>query len=60
MFNRLKFTCAAMAAILSACGGGGGSPGETNEHYSITLRAEKSQLPINIAGVQPGIGAYRT
>ena len=59
MFNRLKFTCAAMAAILSACGGGGGSPGETNEHYSITLRAEKSQLPINIAGVQPGIGAYR-
>lgn len=49
----------AMAAVLSACGGGGGSPGETDEHYSITLRSEKNQLPLNIAGAGPGIGAYR-
>lgn len=48
-----------IAVVLSACGGGGGSPGETNEHYSINLRSEKNQLPLNIAGAGPGIGAYR-
>jgi len=47
----------AMAALLSlsACGGGGGSPGNTTEQYSITLRADKTSLPTNINMVPPGI-----
>ena len=49
----------ATTIALSACGGGGGSPGETQEHYTITLRADKAQLPINIADTLPGLGAYR-
>lgn len=47
-----------LAAALVACGGGGGSPGATQESYSITLRADKPQLPINVAGASPGIGVY--
>lgn len=46
-------------AALVACGGGGGSAGETQEAYTITLRADKSQLPLNVAGVQAGAGVYR-
>jgi len=42
--------------LLSACGGGGGSPGTTQEQYSITLRADSTSLPINIAGAGPGMG----
>lgn len=53
---------AALTAIcavgLVACGGGGGSPGETHAPYQITLRAERMQLPINISNEGPGIGAY--
>lgn len=49
-------TC--MSVLLAACGGGGGSPGATQESYSITLRAEKSQLPLNIQNVRAGQGAY--
>lgn len=48
----------AVSALLSACGGGGGSPGDTKLPYSITLRAEKTQLPINAANELPGIGAF--
>ncbi|CAN7476887.1 putative Ig domain-containing protein [Acidovorax sp. LjRoot38] len=60
MLKNAKFLTLALAAILSACGGGGsGGSGETQENYSITLRAEKTQLPLNIAGAMPGIGAYR-
>ena len=44
------------AALLSACGGGGGSSGDTQEQYSITLRADKTSLPLNIGGVPPGAG----
>lgn len=33
-----------------------GSPGTTTEPYSISLRADKVQLPLNIAGARPGIG----
>lgn len=47
-----------VAALVGACGGGGGSPGETNEAYSITLRTDKKQLPINISHHPAGAGAY--
>ncbi|QXL85749.1 Ig domain-containing protein [Comamonas sp. NLF-1-9] len=47
---------AASAIGLVACGGGGGSPGDTNTGYEITLRAERTQLPLNIDNVGPGIG----
>ena len=47
-----------LAVALVACGGGGGSPGETGESYSITLRADKPQLPINVANTSPGSGVY--
>lgn len=59
MSKNIKHLMLALTVALSACGGGGGSPGETQEHYSITLRADKAQLPINIANAQPGLGAYR-
>ena len=53
-----KASALMLAATLAACGGGGGSPGETQESYSITLRADKTQLPVNVAGSSPGIGVY--
>lgn len=46
------------ASLLSACGGGGGSPGSSNLEYKITVTSAKSQLPINVGGEGPGIGAY--
>ena len=46
------------AALFSACGGGGGSSGTTTERYSITLRADKATLPLNISHIGPGAGAY--
>jgi hypothetical protein len=58
MFKKFKFLALALATTLSACGGGGGSPGETNENYSISVRADKTELPVNIGGVMAGIGAY--
>ena len=53
-----KVSALTLAMSLAACGGGGGSPGTTEESYSITLRADKTQLPINVAGVSAGIGVY--
>lgn len=47
-----------VAALLSACGGGGGSAGDTQLEYKITLRADKTLLPVNIAGEGAGIGTY--
>ena len=47
-----------VATTLAACGGGGGSPGTTQESYSITLRADKTQLPINVADTFPNISVY--
>ena len=47
-----------LAALLGACGGGGGSPGDTQLVYTITLRADRTQLPTNIEGQRAGIGAY--
>lgn len=49
---------AAMAGVLSACGGGGGSGGESHSPYSITLRAEKTQLPLNVSNYPVGQGVY--
>ena len=46
-----------VAALLSACGGGGGSSGTTQERYSITLRADRTTLPLNVGRVGAGIGA---
>lgn len=46
------------AAALSACGGGGGSGGESHAPYQISLRADKTLLPLNVSGQLPGIGAY--
>ena len=48
----------AFATLLSSCGGGGGSPGDTTLEYKLTLRADKVRLPINISGAGPSIGTY--
>lgn len=45
------------AGLLAACGGGGGSAGDTTEQYSITLRADKTSLPVNVGLVGVGQGA---
>ncbi len=50
-----------LAVMLTACGGGGGSPGNNpNGTYTITLRADKLQLPVNIDPARnvAGIGVY--
>ena len=47
---------AVFAAALAACGGGGGSPGDTPEAYTITLRAERTSLPLNVGHYPVGIG----
>lgn len=56
MRKNLKFLMLALSAVLTACGGGGGSPGTTQESYSITLRAAKTQLPLNIQNASVEIG----
>lgn len=53
-----KYVGLSLVVGLSACGGGGGSPGQTQEPYSITLRADATQLPLNVAGARAGIGVY--
>lgn len=53
-----KFLGLVVAATLTACGGGGGSPGASDLPYTITLKAAKNQLPINIANEMAGIGAF--
>lgn len=58
MLKKFKFLSMALAVALTACGGGGGSPGETQENYTISLRADKTTLPLNIAGVSAGSGVY--
>jgi len=51
-------TVLVLSSVLVACGGGGGSPGSSDLPYTISLRAEKTQLPINIGGAPASIGAY--
>ena len=59
MTNFKNIAIATVAAVMiSACGGGGGSGGESHSAYQITLTAERTQLPINIAGVVPGLNGY--
>lgn len=48
----------AATVLLAACGGGGGSAGDTQEQYSITLRADRTSLPVNLAGERPGLNGY--
>jgi len=52
--------------LLAACGGGGGGgsgggipggPTPANE-YEIRLRADQTELPLNISGQMPGIGSH--
>lgn len=58
--NILRLSPLVIAATLVACGGGGGSGGESKQPYRISLRADKTQLPININPAQnpASIGAY--
>jgi hypothetical protein len=53
-----KWTALALTAALAACGGGGGSSGTVSAPYQISLSSERSQLPINIASAEVGIGVY--
>jgi hypothetical protein len=46
MKKLIGMTALAMSALLTACGGGGGSAGSSDLPYSISLRADKTQLPI--------------
>ena len=59
MLKLFKYLPIALSVALTACGGGGGSAGETQEAYTITLRADKTKLPLNISGIRPGTGVYR-
>lgn len=57
-FSRAILTSVALAATLAACGGGGGSSGTVSAEYQITLRADNTQLPLNVSNQGPGIGVY--
>lgn len=58
MKKLIGITAVAMSALLTACGGGGASPGSSDLPYTISLRADKTQLPLNISNQMAGIGAY--
>lgn len=45
-----------LAALLAGCGGGGGSAGNTQLEYKISLRADTVALPVNIGNIGPSIG----
>ena len=52
---------AGSATLLAACGGGGGGDtpfvdGEQGNPYVISLRADRTQLPLNLKGLYPGTG----
>ena len=54
----LKPIILALPVFLVACGGGGGSGGDSNLQYAISVKAAKAQLPVNLSGEQPSSGAY--
>lgn len=57
---RKLFRFLALSAVMAvaACGGGGGSPGDTSLPYTIKLTTAKKQLPINLMNEYPSTGAY--
>ena len=67
---RSALTVLALSGVLAACGGGGGGGGGTSDGgglpggptpangYEISLRADATQLPLNVGGVRPGLGGY--
>lgn len=46
-----------LTGLLTGCGGGGAG---SSQSYSISVRADESSLPANIAGVGPSIGGSYT
>lgn len=58
MSKFIGFSAILSAMLLAACGGGGGSPGENTLPYSISLRADKTQLPLNPGHEFAGQGVY--
>lgn len=58
MRKSFKYVALALAAALSACGGGGGSSGSVSAEYQITVRADKTQLPVNVNHIRAGQGVY--
>ena len=57
MRSWIKFALTGVALVLASCGGGGGSGGDSKLAYTISLRAAKTQLPINIANQPAALGA---
>lgn len=57
MRSWIKFALTGLALVLASCGGGGGSGGDSKLAYTISLRAAKTQLPINIANRPASSGA---
>ena len=55
-FLKMAFLAAPIALV--ACGGGGGSSGQNTLPYSITLKIDKTHLPLNVGHYPAGIGAY--
>ncbi|WP_147473764.1 hypothetical protein [Allofranklinella schreckenbergeri] len=60
VLSHWMFAALPAVALMAACGGGGGSggtgPGGGNTSKTeISLRAEKSELPLNLAKLQPGV-----
>lgn len=45
----------AVAALVTACGGGGGSPGDTHEAYSITCARTRSSCRSIFSITRPGV-----
>lgn len=58
MRKLFKFLALSVVTAVAACGGGGGSPGDTNLPYTIKVTAAKTQLPINLVNERVSIGAY--
>eukprot|EP01041_Mallomonas_annulata_P026000 gene26000-47181_t len=48
---------AGAAIVIASCGGGGGSGGDSKLQYTISLRAVKNQLPLNISNQIADLGA---
>ena len=58
--SNIGIMTAVCAVALTGCGGGGGSGGESHAPYQITLKADKTQLPLNVSKYPVGQGVYAT